>query len=141
MSNKSPKRDKPKKVPKRQRAKEKPSRFGTVLSIVGLGLAVVSLIALRPQVTVSPADALDHSQPFTVPFHITNASFYAIDEVTPTFYIHRLMIQGADVGKNLVQYPAQNLEHGEIETVICKFTQVESFTQNVDVVVFIDYKI
>jgi len=147
MSNKSPKRDKPKKVPKRQRAKEKASRFGTVSTIIGLGLGVVGLvglIALRPQVTVSPADALEHSQPFSVPFHITNASFYAIDDVTPTFYIHRLMMaEGSDinVGNNLVQYPAQNLEHGETGTVICQFTQVGSFPSDADVVVVIDYRI
>src|SRR5207237_573116 len=108
MSNKSPKRDKPKAdKPKRRKTKEKSSRLGT---IVGLGLGVVrlaGLIALRPQVSVSPSDALEHSQPFSVPFHITNASVYAVDEVTPTFYIHRVRAGGLTMKGNLVYFPPQ----------------------------------
>jgi hypothetical protein len=143
MSNKSPKRDKPKRISKRQ-AKEESSRFATISTIIGLVVGVVGLaglITLRPQITVSPSDALDHSQPFTVPFHITNASYYAIDEVTPTFYIHRLLVGGADVGKNLVKYPAQNLDHGETGTVVFQFLQVGAFPQDADIVVVIDYHI
>jgi len=140
MSNKSPKR-KPKKISK-QRAERKSSYFGTVLTIVGLVLAVVALISLRPQVNVSPADALDHSQPFSVPFHITNASFYAIDDVQPTFYIHRLMISGVNAGENLVGFSeTKTLEHAESATVMCNFTPVEGLPQDADVVLVIDYRV
>jgi hypothetical protein len=142
MSNKSPKHSRPNKPPKRPKAKDDSSQLGTVLSIVGLLIAVISLVTLRPQVSVSPAEALQHSQPFSVPFHITNSSFYAIDQVTPTFYIHRLMVGGVDLGKNLNQFSeTKRLEHGETGTILCEFVETASFPQEADVVVVVDYRI
>jgi hypothetical protein len=140
MSNRSPKHARPK-APKGRKTKEKSSRLVTIF---GLGLGVVGLaglIALRPQVTVSPADALEHSQPFSVPFHITNASVYAVDEVTPTFYIHRVRVGTITLKGNLVYFPPQRLEHSEVGTVLCQITNFEKFPQEADVVVVIDYRI
>lgn len=59
------------------------------LSILGLLLTVVGLIALWPSLTVSANEPMDPAQPFSVPFQITNASYLPLKDVRVYAYIHQ----------------------------------------------------
>src|SRR5258706_14232302 len=110
-----------------------------ILTILGLLLTAAGLIALRPSLLVSPSDAIDRAQPFSVPFKITNAGFLAVNKVAICCYVHRVEVGPMVVTSSLISNPDWNvntLDRGESKTVICSL--VNAMRTMPDIAIVID---
>lgn len=112
------------------------------LSVIGLLLTVVGLIALRPSLTVLPLLPVDPRQPFSVPFQITNTSFYRLRNVTVYGYMHRIRVGGLVAESNLQtgeQWKSVHLERGESITIITNFIHAPILPAEADIAIVVDY--
>jgi hypothetical protein len=115
-----------------------PTVLGLILSVVG----AVGVIELRPQMTVTPADELEKSQPFSAPFRITNTGYLSLTIKSITFYVHELEVGGSNIGDNTVNNPAWNnfdLDSGGSKTIRSNFLRSNVLPSKADIVIVIDY--
>ena len=80
MSRKRRKERKPHTPPEKQTPPPAKTRTWTLPTVLGLILGVfgsVGIIELRPQITVSPQEPIEKSNPFSVPFRIDNTGYLA----------------------------------------------------------------
>ena len=115
--------------------------LGTILTILGLILTIAGLITLRPQLVVSPNEPLEHDQPFSVPFKVTNTGIAVIRDVRIMFYIHSVRAEHLTVKDLLVHNKLINdLDRGESRTLTCKLAKMGEFPKEADIAVVVDYK-
>lgn len=113
------------------------------LTILGILLAAVSLIALWPSLTVTPNAPINPMQPFSVPFQITNASYLPLKDARVYFYAHRVRVGGIVATSNLMtnqNWRADYLGRGESITIIARFIQAPILPAEADIVIVVDYK-
>jgi hypothetical protein len=119
--------------------------MGMVLTIAGLILTAVGLIALRPQVTVSPGEPLARSQPLEASFCITNSGLLTIHGVKVVIYVHHFEIPSTmtldDSTFSYKGWEGGILERGETETILWNFGQlgVASPSMKADIAIVVDY--
>ena len=116
--------------------------MATGLTILGILLTVVGLIALRPQLTVSTSDGIEKSQPFSVPFKVTNTGLLAVKEVKIYCYVRALKVGTFTADRNLVGdkgWGAAELERGESKTIICRFVKGDVVPKSADIAIVVDY--
>ena len=119
--------------------------MGTVLAIAGLILTAIGLIALRPQITVSPGEPLARSQPLMASFRITNSGLLTIHDVKVIIYIHHFEVPPSLTMEKSTSrsqgWEAGILERGETETILWNFAQlgVANPSMKADIVIVVDY--
>lgn len=119
--------------------------MGTVVTIAGLILTAVGLIALRPQITVSPGEPLARSQPLMASFRITNSGLLTIHGVKVIIYIHHLEVPPTLTMEKATSrsqgWEAGILERGETETILWNFAHlgVVNPSMKADIAVVVDY--
>ena len=114
----------------------------TVLTILGVVLAAVGLIALRPQLKVEPSVATDRSQPFSVPFKISNDGLLSVQNVKISFYVHRLEVGPITVNRSISEnneWETGELGRGESKTVIFHFARAPMLPKKADVAIVVDH--
>lgn len=107
------------------------SRFQWALALLGkillTSVGLLGLVALRPQLSAAPLEALEKSQAFSVPFVITNVGLLPIQHVVINCYIRRLLAPGVEVsGEHGVlmgnpDWRFSELGRGESKTLVCPF--------------------
>ena len=113
------------------------------LAILGILLTAVGLIALMPSLTITPLAPTDPAQPFSVPFQITNTSFYPLNDVTVYGYMHRIQVGGLIAERNLMSNGNWNTKHlgrGESITIIPNFIHAPILPAEADIAIVVDYK-
>jgi hypothetical protein len=114
------------------------------LSILAVLLATISLIALWPSLEISAKEPIDHAQPFSVPFQITNTSYYPLKNIQTYVYAHRVLVGGITATSNLMKndnWRADHLSKGESITIISNFIHAPMLPAEADIVIAVDYKI
>jgi hypothetical protein len=114
------------------------------LTILSLLLAIIGLIALKPSLTITPLSPTDPAQPFSVPFQITNNSFYPIYDVTIYGYMHKIRVGGLTAQRNLLSrgdWKAKQLGRDESVTIITNFIRAPILPAEADIAVVIYYKL
>src|SRR6266436_636347 len=152
MSKRKSKRRKPAKPPRVDRANlppnlpERPERkinLATALTVLGLIVGMTGLVTLRPQLAVSPGEPIERSQPFTVPFKITNAGLLAIRNVHVIGYVHRLEIGGFSMEKSIMEsagWTADELGRGESKTIVFRLLKAPAPPKTADIAIVVDYQ-
>ena len=95
-------------------------------TIIGLALTAVfglaGLVALRPQVGVSPEEPLERAQPLSASFRITNSGLLELKNVSAMGYIRHFEIPGTVVVDDFTFRPegwsAGTLDRGESQTLV-----------------------
>jgi hypothetical protein len=156
MSKKSSRRHKTGKLPRGEESDTrsdptsakagKATTFWTVPTILGLVLAAASLITglvfLRPQMTVSPQEPLERSQPFSVPFRITNAGYLALHITMVNCYFEHVEVGQLTEDQSDEHSPSwddRTLERQEPETVICYLVHAPTPPKKADIAIVVDY--
>jgi hypothetical protein len=128
--------------PARTRIWSVPTVLGLILGIVG----AVGIIELRPQITVSPQEAIDKSQPFSIPFRITNSGYFSFYVDRVFCYLHSVKAEGVSVDKGTFHDPSWNrfeLDRGESKTIIVNlYDQIKPLGRPnaADIAILIDYR-
>jgi hypothetical protein len=116
----------------------------TVLSLILGGAGTLGLIALRPQISVSPLEPIEKSQPFSVPFSIDNSGYLSFYVENAFCYVDKVKLATTghfEGNGNLIVFndlTSTILEPGGGEAPICYL--VKGPIQEADIVVVIDYK-
>jgi hypothetical protein len=145
MSNKSPKNIKKEKHRKKAAEKQAQTRGGMRIAVISLLLTVVSLvglIALRPQMSMSPLEPLRTSQPFSVPFRFQNTGLLSFGVDSVYLYLHRLEKGGLDIREGIARMKGWDqpfvLQAGEASSIVA---EVANFVPDEgDMVIVIDYR-
>ncbi|HEY4905102.1 MAG TPA: hypothetical protein VIH89_16625 [Candidatus Sulfotelmatobacter sp.] len=103
----------------------------------------MALVQLRPQMSVSPEQPLEHDRPFSTPFRLANTGYFSLDIVQENCYIDTIKTEaGVTVSggiMNTTQMRAsKTLERGQSDTMVCRFTN--SLITRANLTVVIDYK-
>ena len=121
-------------------------RIWTVPKVLGAILAVlgaVGVIALRPQMAISPQEPLETSQPFSVPFRIENTG-YSSWWLQRTFcYYHKVQIGGNNIEKSTshsVGWNHHTIERSEAETIRCNLAHAPVMPAAADIAIVVDYR-
>jgi hypothetical protein len=110
-----------------------------VLGILG----ALGAVELRPQLSVSPQEAIEKSQPFSVPFRIQNSGylsfhvdqvvFYAAEITTRSLSIH-------DSGFASADWRDFDLDRGEQKTVVPKLVHAPTMPSSADITAVVDIR-
>jgi hypothetical protein len=121
---------------------EKKTTNWTVPAILGIVLAAVGLLYLRPQVTISQQEPLSGSRPLSIPFQITNATILPIRVIKVTCYIHRMEGASLHVNHVLIANTGWNngtLDRAQSQTIVCDVLPIDSPPREADMVIVVDY--
>jgi hypothetical protein len=124
---------------------KKKTKIWTTHNILGVMLSLLAaggVIELRPQFTVEPQAELKTSEPFSVPFQITNTGYLAINASFVLFYIHDLQFAGDDIKDNIVwsrDWENFIIEEEDSKTITCSVTKGGPPPTRADVVVAVGY--
>jgi len=109
---------------------ERPSRTGTVLTLIGLAvglLSLLSLIELLPRLSVQASEPLSLLVPdaFATSFALTNDGYTSLLNVRVGCYVHSFTDSLHNTMERVIDYrywpPAKDLLAGETETFPCRF--------------------
>jgi len=127
-------------------AKTRSWKLASFLSL-GLGvLGAVGVIELRPQISVSPQEPIEKSQPFSVPFQIENTGYFPFWLQRPFCFLNEAHDSGNWSASHFTAHqPWWNrhiIDRGEAETIVCGFlhTTPALSTTNADIAVVVDYR-
>ncbi len=116
----------------------------TILGLILGALGLLGLVELRPQMTVSPQEPLNKSQPFSVPFRISNTGYFSFHVFLVVCYIHEVEFPGTTgpitfSGSTVHQggWEGGTLERGDSQTVICNLAN--AIPKKADIAIVIDY--
>ncbi len=131
----------PLETPPIPQAKTRAWTLPTVLSLILGVLGALTIIELRPQLSVTPQEQLATGQPFSAPFEITNAGYLSlhIDNVIAVLHlavIGRDTFENASSGNN--DWDNFDLERGNGKTVLFYF--YNGVPAKADMVIAIDYE-
>ncbi len=104
------------------------------------------LIGLRPQLSAAPSDALEQSQPFSVPFVVKNQGLLPVQRVVVNCYIRHLQAAAMNMtGKfgDLMgnrDWRFAELDRGESKTVVCPFLRTSDPIRSADLSVIVEYE-
>jgi hypothetical protein len=94
--------------------------------------------------TVSPQEPLNKSQPFSVPFRISNTGYFSFHVVVVTCYLHDVEFGGTGGSIAFTHstvhhggWDGGTLERGDSQTVVCDFAN--SVPKKADIAIVIDY--
>jgi hypothetical protein len=99
MSHKRRKKQKPKMQSEKPPTPPLKTRTWTLPTVLGLILGLVGalgVIELRPQITVSPMEPIEKSQPFSVPFRIQNIGYSSFWVEDAHCYVHEVKVGGME---------------------------------------------
>lgn len=116
--------------------------LGTALTILGILITAVGLVALRPQLSVSPSDSIERSQPFSAPFKVSNIGLLALHNVKIHVYIHRVEVGPMTATRSVVgnkEWAVDKLERGESKTIISNFVHAPMPPRKADIAIVVDY--
>jgi hypothetical protein len=91
---------------------------------------------------VSPQTPTDPAQPFSVPFQITNASYFPLRDVKIFCYAHRVKVGGMTITSCLStnqNWNARHLGRGESTTIITNFVHAPILPAEADIVIAAKY--
>ena len=126
-SNKQHKASATKKQSPSESETSNPSKSGTLLAILSLLLTAAGLIALRPQLSVSVQEQIEHLQPFSAPFRITNTGLLSIHLKSVICYFDEIDYPATSfrfVTEHRAQWDNVTLGGGDSETIICSIRSV-----------------
>lgn len=105
---------------------------------------VLGLIIFRPQLSVSPGDAIERSQPFSVPFKVSNVGLLSVHNVNIYCYVHRVEAGPATIERSVVgnkDWYVKELIAGESKTVICRLVHSPNPPRKADIAIVADYNV
>jgi hypothetical protein len=112
----------------------------TILSVL---LAVVGLIALRPQLTAVPGEAIARSDPFSVLFKVTNSGLLPVKSMRFFCFDYRVTYRHATFTDSITQDPMANtyeLGRGQSRTIVCRLINADEIPSLADIAVVAEYK-
>ena len=119
--------------------------LGLALGTVGLVVGVVELVELRPQISVAPQEAIEKSQPFSVPFRIDNTGYFSLNVEHVFCYLHRMESEHVSVYRGTLHDPSWNrfeIDRGHSKTIICNLQdQIKplGLPKAADIAIVVDY--
>jgi hypothetical protein len=118
------------------RAWTMPTVLGLIISVVG----ALGVIELRPQITVSPMEPVEKSQPFSAPFKIQNTGYFGI-WVEQEFCADRHVYAGGwKLENNTFGSPAHiYIDRGDSMTVFCPLFR-GPIPKHADIDIFVYYR-
>ena len=114
-----------------------PAVLGLILGILG----AVGIIELRPQITVSPEEQIEKSQPFSAPFRILNSGYLSVRVDHIYCYAKEVVAGPVSVGPATFEsegWKDFELERGEPKTVICRILRTNSEITKADIAIVVD---
>lgn len=131
--------------PERQPIPSAKTRAWTLLTVLGLILtavgALVGVIELRPQISVTPQEQLASGQPFSAPFEITNAGYLSLHIDNVIAVVHMAVIGGTAFGNassGNKDWDNFDLERGKSKTMLYYFSN--GMPTKADMIIAIDYE-
>ncbi len=123
--------------------KKKENRSWTIPAILAFIVSVVgalSVVELRPQISVSPHPERATNQPFSAPFEITNTGYlgFHVDNVIvvfPTVEYQGLRVQNGMAGN--IDWDDFDLNRGASKTIFPYFAN--GMPKNAEIVIAVDY--
>ncbi len=117
-----------------------PAVLGLVISIVG----AFGAIELRPQISVSPMEPFEKSQPFSVPFRIQNIGYFGFWVEEERCVIGAVDFGGIRVEASEYSQPTMGrhyVDRGESMTVSCYLMRAEGPTPKAaDIAILVYYR-
>jgi hypothetical protein len=117
--------------------------LGLALTIVGVLLTTIGLVALWPSISVEACPPINPAQPFSVPFKITNAGYPPIEDLKVHCYLHRIQVGGVTVTSSLqrnANWSTPRLGRGESITIISQFIVAPVLPAEADIAIVSDFK-
>ena len=128
--------------PHKHKKKRKWKLSGIVSVILGV-VGAVGVIELRPQITVSPQDPIEKTQPFSVPFRIENAGYFSFRLERAFCYYGEVRVGNIQVNEGLshsLEWNHHTLDRSEGETILCNLVHYPAVPSAADIAVVVDYK-
>jgi len=122
------------------------TRHWTLPTVLGLLLGLVGalgVVELRPQISVSPREPIEKSQPFSVPFAIENQGYFSFWLEHAFCYYHKVEVGPLTVNNGSEHAPdwgRQSIERATAKTVICNLAHYPAVPKSADIGVVLDYK-
>lgn len=112
------------------------------ITVLGVLLTAVGLVALWPSMVVDACPPTDQSQPFSVPFKITNTGYLPVKNVKIYCYAHRVRVGPIDAQSNLMsnsKWSTSHLGRGESITIIANFVKAPVLPAEADMAIISDF--
>ena len=119
-----------------------PTVLGLIIGIVG----AVGIIELRPQISVVPQEAIEKSQPFSVPFRIDNTGYLSFYVDRVFCYLNSVEGERVKVSRGTLHDPSWNrfeLDRGEPKAIMCNLQdQIKplGLPKTADIAIVVDYR-
>jgi hypothetical protein len=113
--------------------------LGTVLAVLG----AMGIVELRPQVTVSPQEPIEKSQPFFVPFRILNSGYLAFHVDHVFGYASKVKAGNISITDGTFHNPDWNnfdLDRGEPKEIIPELIRASNFPSSADITIVVDIR-
>jgi hypothetical protein len=128
-------------------------RTWTLPTILGIAIGIVGalgVIELRPQLSVAPLEAIEKTQPFSIPFRIDNSGYLSLYVDHVFCYLHKVRASDprliVSIDKGTFHDPTWNrfeLDRAESKTIICNLAnQIKplAIPSDADITIVIDYR-
>jgi hypothetical protein len=105
--------------------------------------AVLGIVELRPQVTVSPQEAIEKSQPFSVPFRIQNSGYLSFHVEHLFVYANEIKVGGSTFHKATFHEPDWNnfdLGRAESRAIVCNLVHAPIVPSTADIAFVMDIR-
>jgi hypothetical protein len=114
--------------------------LGLTLTLIG----AISSVELRPQISVSTQEPIERSQPFSVPFRISNTGYLPF--YVEHAYCYAREITWGTISMNHILERSKNwdgytLDQGESKTILCDFLDAPTPPQKADLMIVVDYRL
>jgi hypothetical protein len=143
MSNRSPKERKKGSQSGKESIRRAKNRVWTTPTIIGLILAAVALVELRPQISVTPQGEIETNQPFSVPFSVANAGYLPLYVSSTKCFIKSAKAGGFYVHDAFVEDEKRDLKDAVLDasggTVHCRLFSGGTPT-SATIAIVVDYK-
>jgi hypothetical protein len=103
----------------------------------------VGIIELRPQITVSPQEPIEKSNPFSVPFRIDNTGYLAFHVDHVFAYASKIEVGNTNIERATYDLPDWNnfdLGRAESKTVVPRFAHALNVPATADIAIAIDVR-
>jgi hypothetical protein len=113
----------------------------TVLSLILGAVGALTIIELKPQIVVPPQEAIEKSQPFSVPFRIENSGYLSFHVNRVLCYVDKIQAGGITLGHGSTHEPDWDnfdLERGEGKTVFCRIIHSGNVPNTADIAIVLD---